>query len=218
MVSPIDRRKYLPIEILAFSAVVICLALLAKHWFELGFGVWWLIGLAWFAGVLAADVVSGFVHWWMDTWGTPETPILGELFIRDFRVHHADEKEMTRHNFFETNGNSALVLLTVLIPAVFFPPSRPEVLAFLISFSLGILFTNQIHKWAHQDVPSSMVVFLQKRRIILSPDAHHRHHIFPHTTYYNITTGWLNLPIERVGMHALLERAITRVTGWKARS
>jgi hypothetical protein len=202
---------------LAFFAAIACLSFLFKRWYELGFGPWWLMVLSLLAGVLTADIASGFIHWWMDTWGTPETPIVGELFIRDFRIHHTDEKEMTRHNFFETNGNNALVLLIVLIPAIFFPPSRPEVLAFLISFSLGILFTNQIHKWAHVDTPPRVISRLQSYWFILPPDVHRRHHVYPHTTYYNITTGWLNSLAERARLYPALERIIIGVTGWKPR-
>jgi hypothetical protein len=217
MVSPIDRRKYLPLEILAFFLAVICLGLLIKDWFELGFGIWWLIGLAWLTGLLVADVVSGFIHWWMDTWGTPETPFFGEMFIRDFRIHHIDQLEMTRHGFFETNGNNAMASLVVLVPAVIWTPTRPEMIAFLISWMTGILATNQIHKLAHQARPPAFVRWLQSWNLILSPSVHARHHVAPHTTYYNITTGWLNFLIERLRVYPALEYVIIGVTGWKPR-
>jgi len=216
-VTPINRSKYLPLEVLAFFLAITCIGLLVYRWYLVGFGSWIWTPLACIAGILAADLASGFIHWWMDTWGTPETPFFGEMFIRDFRIHHIDEKEMTRHAFFETNGNNAIASLAVLIPSVIWLKGPSEVFVFIIFWMIGILFTNQIHKWAHQDEPAVIVRRLQSMRIILHPDVHHRHHVYPHMMYYNITTGWLNPLIERVRMYALLERLITGVTGWKAR-
>ena len=31
------------------------------------------------AGMLVADFISGCIHWFMDTWGTIDTPILGKV-------------------------------------------------------------------------------------------------------------------------------------------
>jgi ubiquitin-conjugating enzyme E2 variant len=210
-------RKYLPFEVLAFLSACVCIGVLFYRWYLLGFGSWVLTPLAAIAGLLAADVTSGFVHWWMDTWGTPETPFFGEMFIRDFRVHHTDQQEMTRHGFFETNGNNAIAALLVLVPSVIWTSDRPEVLVFLILWMLGILFTNQIHKWAHQAQPPVLVMKLQSWDLILSPSLHARHHAWPYTTYYNITTGWLNFLIVKLRIYSALERGIVFVTGWKPR-
>src|SRR5690348_9513216 len=59
----------------------------------------WLALCAFMVGFVAADFVSGFVHWAADTWGTPEWPVIGKALIRPFREHHVDEKEITRHDF-----------------------------------------------------------------------------------------------------------------------
>jgi len=39
------------------------------------------VGLAY----LAADLVGGLVHWAVDTWGSPEVPILGPAMFGPFR-------------------------------------------------------------------------------------------------------------------------------------
>ena len=57
------------------------------------------------------------------------------------------------------------------------------------------------------------VEFLQDYHIIL-PKKHHRiHHVSPHETYFCITTGWLNYPLEKIGFFRSLEWMIEKVTG-----
>src|SRR6187402_1861743 len=64
----------------------------------------WLAPLCSFAGLCLADFGSGVVHWAADTYGNPQLPIFGG-FVRTFREHHADQVDITRHDFVETNGD-----------------------------------------------------------------------------------------------------------------
>jgi hypothetical protein len=167
-------------------------------------------------GYLAADFVSGFVHWAGDTWGSTEMPVLGKAFIRPFREHHVDEKAITRHDFVETNGNNCLVSIPVAIIAVLLP--HTSVLWLFASAALGsmifwVMATNQFHKWSHVDEPGAVVGLLQRLHLILPPDHHRVHHTAPFNKYYCITVGWLNKPLSMVQFFPLAERLITRVTG-----
>src|SRR5688572_25775417 len=53
------------------------------------------------ASALLSDLISATVHWACDTWGTVHTPIMGRVFIRQFREHHTDAQEICRHDFVE---------------------------------------------------------------------------------------------------------------------
>ncbi|KAG8223253.1 hypothetical protein J437_LFUL001529 [Ladona fulva] len=79
--------------------------------------------------------------------------------------------------------------------------------------------TTPIHKWSHTyfGLPG-WVVWLQDHRLIL-PRRHHRtHHVAPHETYFCITTGWLNWPLEKLHFWPALEWMIQSLTGCRPRA
>jgi ubiquitin-conjugating enzyme E2 variant len=173
------------------------------------------------AAYLAADFFSGFVHWFGDTWGTVEWPIVGNGLIRGFREHHVDPKAITSHDFVEASGAISVALVPVLALGVLVPcESKGEILAasFLLVFAVSLFATNEIHKWAHHDSVPPVVGRLQRARVILSPAHHALHHAAPYDGHYCITTGWLNPLLERADFFRMLERAITFATGAKPRA
>ncbi len=181
---------------------------------------WW-VPLTMFAGLLGADFVSGLVHWFFDTWGSVDTPVVGQLAIRTFREHHVDARAMTRHGFVETNGHNitlSLVPATVGIVALRHP-SLPSTLLGMSAFfmALCVSMTSQIHKWAHMQEPPRLVRKLQDAGLIIGARHHNRHHLKPHDSHYCITVGWMNAPLEFVHFFRGLERIITALTGARAR-
>jgi ubiquitin-conjugating enzyme E2 variant len=172
----------------------------------------WLF-LAALAGWLAADLLSGVVHWAFDTWGSVHTLVLGKRFIRPFREHHWDPSAMTRHDFVETAGSSCLAALPVLAATALMPLTSPaacSVQAVLLFTALGVLLTNQCHRWAHmpaERVPR-LVRAAQRLRLILRPADHLEHHVRPFDSHYCTASGWLNAPLHAIGFFRRLERCI----------
>ncbi len=178
----------------------------------------WVVLTAALLGYLAADLVSGVVHWAADTWGSPDLPVIGPAVLGPFREHHRDPLAITRHDFVETNGNNCLISLPALGLAIWLVPERGEAGSLFLSSFLGalvvwVLLTNQFHKWAHLPAPSPLIAALQRWHLILPPAHHQLHHSRPFTSHYCITTGWLNWPLGWTRAFPLLEWCITACTG-----
>jgi ubiquitin-conjugating enzyme E2 variant len=183
------------------------------------------VGVLAVLGVLAADLVSGLVHWGADTWGNQTWPIVGPTLIRSFREHHVDASAITRHDFVETNGATALVLLPLLagVHAVTpfgtaaWTPVHSRAAVFTLSLAFFVFMTNQIHKWSHVDVAPAPVRLLQSAGLILTTEHHRGHHAGQHTRHYCITTGWMNPLLDRVDFFRRSERVVQAVTGLRPR-
>lgn len=213
--SPIFRM----IEILSILVFLTFFGLLSQKTFQAKeFFLWGyasvFFGITFFS-FLAADLVSGIVHFLADTFGTEKTPVLGSTLIRPFRDHHIDPLGITRHDFIETNGSNCLVSLPVLIPCYFFVPTNNflgwGVATFIQMFLLNIFLTNQFHKWAHLPEPPFWILWLQKYHLILPHQHHQVHHTPPFNTYYCITVGWLNPILLRIGFFPWLKRIFHRI-------
>jgi plasmanylethanolamine desaturase len=148
------------------------------------------------AAWVAADLLSGIAHWVFDSCGSVHTPMLGAAFIRPFREHHVDPQAMTRHDFVETNGSSCLACVPLLASCLFMESAALR--GFALFLALGILATNQCHKWAHmeRDALPRPVGFLQESHLILGREAHRRHHTPPFNNGYCTASGWLNRPLD----------------------
>jgi ubiquitin-conjugating enzyme E2 variant len=214
-VEPIKRRW---LEVGAILAMPFALgALLLRLAAVLhGSTAWWIALASIPLGYLAADLVSGIVHWLADRFGTPATPVLGKMLIEPFREHHADPMGITRHDFIDVNGGNFIVLVPALVAVILLAPAAgtgwPAVvlLSGTLSFSLAIIATNQFHRWAHVEQPPRLVRWLQRIGLILPKEHHAVHHTAPFATHYCITVGWMNRPLEKLGIFEHIERWLGR--------
>lgn len=177
------------------------------------------IGVAGLLGYVAADFISGTVHWLADRYGSRDLFLLGPNFIGPFRDHHVRPKEITQHDFVETNGNNCMISFWVLMLVYHAVPLAAGDLTSLfiasgLTFSMAaIMATNQFHKWAHSDSAPRLVRLLQRWHVILPADHHDVHHRAPFATYFCITTGWLNWPLRKLRFYESVEGLVHRLTG-----
>jgi len=174
-------------------------------------------------GALAADLLTGVVHWACDTWGDEHTRWVGPGVIRSFREHHDAPRAMLAHDWIEVNGQSAagasaVFSLLALPAAQDWLADRPFVAALAWSMLAAASLANQNHQWSHMPAPPRWVSALQRAGLILSPARHARHHRSPYTGAYCVTGGWLDRALDAAGFWRALERAITCATGAMPRS
>lgn len=188
---------------------------------------WYVIFAAALVGILTADLISGIVHWAADSYGSVEMFLIGKNLLRNFREHHIDPTAITRHDFVETNGDNFTVIVPFLAYMAYkFQTSSYEQIQldynyqlYLFLLAVFISMTNQFHKWSHTyfGLPRYITI-LQDLHIIL-PRIHHRiHHVTPHDTYFCITVGWLNYPLEQIKFWIRLENLVFRLTGVQPRT
>ncbi len=166
-------------------------------------------------GYLAADLCSGTVHWFCDTFFEEDTPVIGRRVIWPFRDHHRDPLAIVRYRLLEQDGTSYVAVMAPLALAVFSGgPGTSGSLGFVLhaavcAFAVGTAGTNLFHKWAHMPDPPAAIAWLQKRRLILSPERHALHHR-THDRSYCVTSGWLNPLLDRSRLFAAVERVVRR--------
>jgi ubiquitin-conjugating enzyme E2 variant len=156
------------------------------------------IGLV-LAAYAVADLASGIVHFLLDNFGSPETPVIGQKFVKPFRDHHVDPMEMTRGDFIAVNADNVFVCLPVIIPAFFFldTSEHPYAGVFMVGLVAGVIMTNQLHKWAHMPTVPRLVAAAQRHGVVLSKEHHSVHHSGAYDSNYCITWGHLDLLLNR---------------------
>jgi plasmanylethanolamine desaturase len=164
------------------------------------------------AAFFIADFLSGFVHFLCDNLGTPDTPIVGQKFIKSFRDHHDTPMDMTKGDFISVNADNFSVCLPALIPCAIWLDVEKHLFAgtFLAALIAFVTITNEAHKWAHVENPPNWIRRVQSTRLILTPQNHAVHHTAPFDSNYCITSGALNPLLARLRFWDRLLRVCRR--------
>lgn len=161
-------------------------------------------------GALFADLMSGIVHWFADTWGDENWPVVGPALIRPFREHHIDPESITKHDFIETNGS--LLGLAALFGLSQIFSTSPATIIFALSVMFFVALTNQIHKFAHMTRPPRLYQWLSSWGLVMSSKHHKEHHNHGLISRYCITIGICNYICDGVHFFRILEQIITKAT------
>jgi ubiquitin-conjugating enzyme E2 variant len=207
------------LEGLSLLTAGVLLAANIAHVFTGGLPLYWWSPLVIVGAGLSADLVSGLVHWTADTWFSETMPVLGRRFLRPFRVHHVNPADFLKRDVIDCNGDVAMLNIPFLVIALALPdtPLGATVSLALLAFAVTSLPTNQVHQWAHMPSPPRAVRWLQRRGLLLSIEAHARHHEEPYVANYCIATGWCNRCLTAIGFFPACERLVTRITGLEPR-
>jgi plasmanylethanolamine desaturase len=163
-VRPETSRGHYLLEVLGILCFALLIVLIAVEVYGgmVDFGDLWLAPILAVLAYLAADFLSGFVHFLADNFGSYDTPILGPNFIEPFREHHVDPKGIVGHDFVDANGNNSLASLPFMLDVWALVPLEATYYGYLfgtffVFLCLAAFLTNQFHKWAHMDNPPTFV-------------------------------------------------------------
>lgn len=158
------------------------------------------------ACVLAADFVTGFVHWWEDTYGLPTWPVLGEHVIEPNIEHHRHPGLMGAMNrFWDRWWQGGLFALGVMAIAGLVGVLTWHLVAIAAVASLG----NEVHTWSHRGQRSGIVGLLQDAALVQTPQQHAKHHRGEFDRYYCTITNITNAVLERLNFWRRLEAVVS---------
>jgi plasmanylethanolamine desaturase len=210
-VRPARTQTTVVVDVVAVAAVGAGLALLALQlWREARWPAEVAPVVAMLAaGYVMADLVTGFVHWFCDTFFDETAPIIGSGLIAPFREHHREPLLMTRRGFLELTGSSFRGLAPLLWAYLWLASSLPVFIdAFVFALGSGAVATNLLHRWAHDADPPRIARLLHAMGLVLTPERHARHHMPPYAAAYCVTSGWLNPVCERLRIWTRAEAAL----------
>lgn len=167
------------------------------------------------ATVLAADFVGGLVHWLEDAYVREDTPLIGRRVARPNIVHHHYPRYMTRHSWWQTSWDLAILSAILVMAAWFAGRLTWEVWLFAILSANA----NEFHKWAHRTRKENgwLISFLQDVRMLQTARHHARHHTDPKNSHYCTMTNVLNPVLDGIGFWNGTEWALARTVGLRRR-
>jgi plasmanylethanolamine desaturase len=141
--------------------------------------------------IMAADFITGFVHWLEDSYWSPDTPILGKWIVVDNLAHHKNGQDFLKKSYWESCWDTVLAGVIALIVALILHKMSWQ----LLFFTVILMNANQIHKWAHitrfENKPK-VIGLLQKMHVLQSTQHHGQHHRKPNNSHYCTVTDFLN--------------------------
>lgn len=159
--------------------------------------------------ILAADFITGLIHWVEDTYGLPSWPILGRLVIEPNIEHHLAPSKMCESPVWLRNYQSVVPALVIGVPVfcVLGKNSGPVLLTLLLAS-----FGNEVHSWAHSKHSNPWWIrFLQDSALILTPEHHAKHHKKPYDRHFCTLTNFTNAVLDLIRFWKVLEVCLSFV-------
>mmetsp|Transcript_56743 Transcript_56743/g.179374 ORF Transcript_56743/g.179374 Transcript_56743/m.179374 type:complete len:305 (-) Transcript_56743:151-1065(-) len=166
------------------------------------------LGSAALAGYILSDIGSGVYHWLVDNYGSENTPVFGTQ-IKLFQGHHQRPWTITHREFCNNvhkicRPGIAVAGLALALPG----PGWLDV--FSSTFVALVICSQQFHAWSHMkksELPPA-VDALQSAGLLISRQAHGKHHLPPFEDNYCIVSGLWNPIMDKTGAFNKMERAM----------
>lgn len=148
-----------------------------------------------FALILLTDLLTGFVHFLLDQYGSPNNKFFKNA-VEINLAHHDNPRQMIDRTYWDLTKDSWKLGAIIFALTYLFFGFQWEVAFFVI---LGAN-TNIFHKWSHMKKSERpmIVTKLQDWKILQTSNHHRSHHKKPFDTYFCIITNLLNPVLEKI--------------------
>ncbi len=176
----------------------------------------WVFAAAWIAlqfllAVIAADFVSGFMHWIEDSYFSEKTPLIGKWIIAPNMLHHRDPRAFVKNSWLRSADVPLIIAGLVLLGAWGLGLFHWT----LVVFVLFAVNAAEFHKWAHRSRTENgrLIVFLQQAGLVQTPAHHAGHHRGGRDRRYCTITNYVNPVVDSIQLWRGLEWVILKLTG-----
>ncbi len=176
----------------------------------------WVLAIAWIVvqfllAVIAADFVSGFMHWIEDSYFSEKTPLIGKWIIAPNMLHHRDPRAFVKNSWLRSADVPLIIAGLVLLGAWGLGLFHWT----LVVFVLFAVNAAEFHKWAHRSRTENgrLIVFLQQAGLVQTPAHHAGHHRGGRDRRYCTITNCVNPVVDAVQLWRGLEWVILKLTG-----
>ena len=158
---------------------------------------------------IAADFITGIVHWWEDTYGNPNWPILGKHVVEPNLVHHKQPTKLLEGSYWNRINTSVFAAAIIGLVLWVLGLHSWQMIVCLLFCAQG----NEIHAMSHRPdrFNGKIVLFLQKIGIFQSKKMHRWHHKAPYETNFCIMSDFVNPVLNKVGFWRKLEWLILKI-------
>ena len=169
-------------------------------------------------GFLFADVVTGVVHWFEDTYldYCIDIPVISAI-AKNNEMHHYFPRTIVAKSYFENITGSVIILFIILLFLYLIcKKSLFKYPYFLGSFVFFASLSNLFHRFSHmRECENHFIInYLQKLGILCS----HSHHSLHHTVIdekYCVLTEYNNYLLDSIYFWRFLEYIVYLFTGVK---
>lgn len=161
--------------------------------------------------IVIADFVAGIVHWFEDAYVREDTPLIGAFIGKANVIHHHLPRFMTRNNWWQSSWD-----LLAFSAVVVFIAWRLNLLTWHVWLFAAISTNaNEVHKWSHRTRKENgrLITFLQRIRVLQTPQHHAVHHTNPKNVRYCPVTNLVNPILDRLHFWDGVEWLLARTVG-----
>lgn len=138
----------------------------------------------------AADFITGVIHWWEDTYGNPNWPIIGKYVVEPNMIHHRQPTKLLEGTWWQRVDTSCYASAAIGGILWLLGFHSWQMIVCLIFCSQG----NQVHAISHRsDIANGKwIMFLQNIGLLQSRKTHRWHHKAPYETNFCVMGEFVN--------------------------